>query len=69
MADYKINISFSTDRKMTDDEIASLETAIYTSVNEPEGVNYEYIDERSKRADYNTTKVDLEVVETEKVSG
>ena len=26
MADYKINISFSTDRKMTDDEIASLET-------------------------------------------
>jgi hypothetical protein len=63
MADYKINISFSTDRKMTDYEIAHLETSIYTAVNEPSGIDYE------KRADYNTTKVDLEVVEVEKVSG
>lgn len=60
MADYQIAISFSTNREMTDDEIAHLETAIYTAVNEPSGIDYE------KRADYNTTKVDLEV---NKVSG
>lgn len=60
MADYKIKISFSTNREMTDDEIAHLETAIYTAVNEPSGIDYE------KRADYITTTVDLEV---NKVSG
>jgi hypothetical protein len=60
MAEYKIKISFSTNREMTDDEIAHLETAIYTAVNEPSGIDYE------KRADYNTTTVDLEV---NKVSG
>jgi hypothetical protein len=57
MQKYSINIEFSTDRPMTDDEIASMETAVYVQVSEPSGLDGD------KRAGFNTRTVEITVNE------
>ena len=57
MQKYSINIEFSTDRPMTDDEIAAMETAVYVQVSEPSGLDGD------KRSSFNVHKVEITVNE------